>query len=386
MSGPRPAPAPGPGTAAPDGGGAGHAIEIVAVTKRYGRTVALGGVDLDIDPGEFVVLLGPSGCGKSTLLKLIAGLEDLTDGEIYIGGRLANYLRPSARDVAMVFQNYALYPHMTVRQNLGFPLKMQKLDKAEVAARVDAAAALLQIGGELERYPDELSGGQRQRVALGRAIVREPLVFLMDEPLSNLDALLRVQMRTELLRLHKRVGRTTIYVTHDQVEAMTMADRVVVMRNGLIQQVGRPGDVYRRPANRFVATFVGSPPMNIVDGRIASHDGLRRFEGPFSLDLPELAGADVPDGEISLGVRPEDLAIVPPSTVGAIPATIDLIEIVGADAYLSAAVGPATILTVRVDAESEVREGDHVDLRLVPRSGRLFRADGSRIVLPGEPR
>ena len=350
------------------------------------RTVALGGVDLDIEEGEFVVLLGPSGCGKSTLLKLIAGLEDLTDGEIYIGGRLANYLRPSARDVAMVFQNYALYPHMTVRQNLGFPLKMQKRTKAEIAARVEAAAGLLQIGTELERYPDELSGGQRQRVALGRAIVREPLVFLMDEPLSNLDALLRVQMRTELLRLHKRVGRTTIYVTHDQVEAMTMADRVVVMRNGSIQQVGRPSDVYRRPANRFVATFVGSPPMNLVDGRLATHDGVRRFEGPLQLDLADLAGVDVPDGEITIGIRPEDLTLVGPSTASAIPATIDLVEVVGADAYLSAAVGPGATLTVRVDAETDVREGDAVHLRLIPRSARLFRGDGERIVIPGEAR
>jgi ABC-type sugar transport system ATPase subunit len=361
------------------------AIEIVAVTKRYGRTVALGGVDLDIKEGEFVVLLGPSGCGKSTLLKLIAGLEDLTDGEIYIGGRLANYLRPSARDVAMVFQNYALYPHMTVRQNLGFPLKMQRLTKAEIAARVDAAAGLLQIGAELERYPDELSGGQRQRVALGRAIVREPLVFLMDEPLSNLDALLRVQMRTELLRLHKRVGRTTIYVTHDQVEAMTMADRVVVMRNGFIQQVGRPSDVYRRPANRFVATFVGSPPMNIVDGRLTTRDGVRWFEGPFDLELADLAGVDAPDGEIAIGIRPEDLTLVGPSAGSTLAATIDLVEVVGADAYLSAAVGPAAILTVRVDAETDVREGEAVHLRLVPRSARLFRPDGDRVLIPGEP-
>ena len=256
------------------------AIELVAVSKRYGSVVALKDVDLEIGQGEFLVLLGPSGCGKSTLLKLIAGLEDLTDGEVYIGGRLANYLRPGDRDVAMVFQNYALYPHMTVRDNLGFPLKMRKRPKAEVAERVATAANLLQLTTQLDKYPDEMSGGQRQRVALGRAIVREPLAFLMDEPLSNLDALLRVQMRTELLRLHRRVGRTTVYVTHDQVEAMTMADRVVVMQAGVIQQVGKPADVYRHPANLFVATFVGSPPMNLFAGQLVTRDGTCRSRVP----------------------------------------------------------------------------------------------------------
>ncbi|MFI5262132.1 MAG: ABC transporter ATP-binding protein [Candidatus Limnocylindrales bacterium] len=361
------------------------AIELVAVSKRYGAVVALHEVDLEIGEGEFLVLLGPSGCGKSTLLKLIAGLEDLSDGEVYIGGRLANYLRPGDRDVAMVFQNYALYPHMTVRDNLGFPLKMRKRPKAEVAERVQTAANLLQLTTQLDKYPDEMSGGQRQRVALGRAIVREPLAFLMDEPLSNLDALLRVQMRTELLRLHRRVGRTTVYVTHDQVEAMTMADRVVVMQAGVIQQVGRPADVYRYPANIFVATFVGSPPMNLFQGQLVAVDGGRRFEGPFTLPL---AGADwsgAPTGQVTLGIRPEEISLGPADDPGGVGAVIDLVESVGADTYLSAAIAPGLIATVRVDAETTVAEGDHLTLHLAPGGLRLFDADGHRVARAGSP-
>ena len=362
-----------------------YAIEVLGVTKRYGGIVALGGVDLDIEPGEFVVLLGPSGCGKSTLLKIIAGLEDPTEGEIYIGGKLANYLRPGVRDVAMVFQNYALYPHMTVRGNLAFPLRMRRLPKDDVARRVDAAASLLQLGSELEKYPDELSGGQRQRVALGRAIVREPLAFLMDEPLSNLDALLRVQMRTELLRLHKRVGRTTVYVTHDQIEAMTMADRVVVMRNGLIQQVGRPGEVYRRPANRFVATFVGSPPMNLFAGHLRTVDGRARFEGPIAVTIPGAGGAGVPDSDVTLGVRPEEIILVAESSPDAIPGVVELVEFVGADAYLTATIGPGAAVMGRVDAETSLTGGERVHLAVTPGAARIFDAAGDRVPLAGEP-
>ena len=359
--------------------GARYAIEILGVTKQYGKVTALGGVDLDIEPGEFVVLLGPSGCGKSTLLKIIAGLEELTEGEVYIGGRLANYLKPSARDVAMVFQNYALYPHMTVRSNLGFPLKMAGRPRDEVNQKVEVAANLLQIASELDKYPDELSGGQRQRVALGRAIVREPLAFLMDEPLSNLDALLRVQMRSELLRLHKRVGRTTVYVTHDQVEAMTMADRVVVMRGGLIQQIGPPDEVYRRPANRFVASFVGSPPMNILDGRIETADGSRRFSGPIPVDVPGLAGMALDNGPAAIGIRPEELLLVSAGTDDSFPAVIELVEPVGADIFLSAAVPGGAVLTIRVDAETRVAEGQSVHVRIAPGATRLFDAGGDRI-------
>jgi ABC-type sugar transport system ATPase subunit len=355
------------------------AIEILGVTKHYGKITALGGVDLDIEPGEFVVLLGPSGCGKSTLLKIIAGLEEPTDGEVYIGGKLANYLKPSARDVAMVFQNYALYPHMTVRSNLAFPLKMANRPRDEVNRKVETAASLLQITSELDKYPDELSGGQRQRVALGRAIVREPLAFLMDEPLSNLDALLRVQMRSELLRLHKRVGRTTVYVTHDQVEAMTMADRVVVMRGGLIQQIGPPDEVYRRPANRFVASFVGSPPMNILDGRIETADGRRRFVGPVTVAVPDLAAMSAVDGPASIGIRPEELLLTSAEMDGSFPAVIDLVEPVGADIFLSAAIGGGVVLTIRVDAETRVAEGETVQVRVAPGATRLFDSAGDRV-------
>jgi ABC-type sugar transport system ATPase subunit len=361
-----------------------YAIEILGVTKRYGKITALGGVDLDIEPGEFVVLLGPSGCGKSTLLKIIAGLEDLTEGEVYIGGKLANYLKPSARDVAMVFQNYALYPHMTVRANIGFPLKMAGRPKGEIEQQVAFASGLLQIGSELDKYPDELSGGQRQRVALGRAIVRQPLAFLMDEPLSNLDALLRVQMRSELLRLHKRVGRTTVYVTHDQIEAMTMADRVVVMRNGLIQQIGPPDEVYRRPANRFVASFVGSPPMNILDGRIETADGRRRFAGPIPVEIPGLAGATLDDGPAAIGIRSEELVLTGVGTAGSFPAVIELVEPVGADIFLTATVEGGAIITIRVDAETNVAEGENVQVSIAPGAIRVFDGAGDRVRLTGE--
>jgi len=356
------------------------AIELVEISKRYGRTQALQSVDLDIGSGEFLVLLGPSGCGKSTLLKIVAGLEEATDGEVYIGGRLANYLRPKDRDVAMVFQNYALYPHMTVGTNLGFPLKMRKVARSEVDRRVREIAALLELSNQLDKYPDQLSGGQRQRVALGRAIIREPVAFLMDEPLSNLDALLRVQMRTELLRLHRRVGRTTVYVTHDQVEAMTMADRIVVLRDGVIQQVGTTAGVYARPANRFVATFVGSPPMNLVSGRLVDGDGRRRFVGGgLSVELP--TRTPLGDGEVALGVRPEAVAVTGPDDPDAIEAVVDLVESVGADEYLSLTIGGTTSATARVEGGSGIADGDRIHLRIDPAAVHLFDAAGDRIEL-----
>jgi ABC-type sugar transport system ATPase subunit len=360
------------------------AIELVAVSKNYGSTQALASVDLDIEAGEFLVLLGPSGCGKSTLLKIIAGLEDPSDGEVYIGGRLANYLRPGERDVSMVFQNYALYPHMTVETNLGFPLRMRGRPKPEVAQRVAQVAALLELSDQLAKYPDQLSGGQRQRVALGRAIIREPVAFLMDEPLSNLDALLRVQMRTELLRLHRRVGRTTVYVTHDQVEAMTMANRIVVMRRGVVQQIGSTAAVYGRPANRFVATFVGSPPMNLFPGRLVSDAGVRRFEGEIAVALPTRTGSSVPDGELTLGVRPEAIDLVPESVAGGIPAVIELVESVGADQYISVSIGPGVAAVARVGADEPVAEGERVHLRFAPDGIHLFDAAGDRVPMEGE--
>jgi ABC-type sugar transport system ATPase subunit len=372
-------------TAADVNVGAGFAVELVAVSKQYGRIQALAGVDLNIKDGEFLVLLGPSGCGKSTLLKIIAGLEDPTDGEIYIGGRLANYLRPGERDVAMVFQNYALYPHMSVETNLGFPLRMRKRAPAEVAQRVQEVATLLELGDQLEKFPDQLSGGQRQRVALGRAIIREPVVFLMDEPLSNLDALLRVQMRTELVRLHKRVGRTTIYVTHDQVEAMTMANRIVVMRSGVIQQVGTTSEVYGRPANLFVASFVGSPPMNLLPGRIERREGRPTFVGEIVVPVPEAGIGDLTDGEVTFGVRPEALELVGPDVANALPAKAELVESVGADQFVSAVLASGAGLVLRVSADRTVREGEALHIRIAPPGIHLFDAGGNRVALAAQP-
>jgi multiple sugar transport system ATP-binding protein len=369
----------------PDGVADAFTIELLGVTKRYGDFVALQEIDLDIAPGEFVVLLGPSGCGKSTLLKIIAGLEDASEGEVYINGQLANYLRPKERDVAMVFQNYALYPHMTVETNIGFPLAMRRHTKAVVAERVREVATLVGLTDHLQKYPDQLSGGQRQRVALGRAIIREPVAFLMDEPLSNLDALLRVQMRTELLKLHKRVGRTTIYVTHDQIEAMTMADRIVVLRDGVMRQVGTPSEIYGRPADTFIAIFVGSPPMNLIPGRLLSVDGGQRFQGPIGVDLAALGPIAGAGEAVTLGVRPENVELSGSGDADAIPGRVELIEAVGADTFLSVGVADGTTVMVRVSADTRVQEGDCLHLRFPPQRLLLFDAAGNRVALPGEP-
>jgi ABC-type sugar transport system ATPase subunit len=361
----------------------GPAIELIDVCKDYGGVHAVRNVDLAIAEGEFVVLLGPSGCGKSTLLKLIAGLEDLTSGEIYIGGRLANYLRPGDRDVAMVFQNYALYPHMTVRKNLAFPLRRRGKPKSHVTERVEFASSLLHLEKELDRYPDELSGGQRQRVALGRAIVREPFAFLMDEPLSNLDALLRVQMRTELLGLHRRVGRTTVYVTHDQIEAMTMADWIVVMRDGLVQQVGRPDDVYNAPVNTYVATFVGARSMNLFEGTLVTADGERRFDGPFSLALPPGTLRERPDGEIVLGVRPEDVSLCPDGTPGQVLGVAELGERIGAQVYLNVRIAQDSPIVLSTDASNKIQEGERVCMQISQTKLCFFDPDGTRLETGG---
>src|SRR6201994_625408 len=260
-------------------------VEIRGVRKAFGATAVIHGVDVDIEDGEFVILVGPSGCGKSTLLRMIAGLENITGGEIRIGGRVVNDVPPKERDIAMVFQNYALYPHMTVFDNMGFSLKLRGAPKAEIDTRVNRAADILGLRPLLERFPRQLSRGQRQRVAIGRAIVRDPQVFLFDEPLSNLDAKLRVQMRAEIRDLHRRLGTTCIYVTHDQIEAMTMADRIVVMNHGVVEQIGTPLDLYDRPGNRFVASFLGSPSMNFLKGKVKVN-GAAGFEGPNGVKLP----------------------------------------------------------------------------------------------------
>jgi multiple sugar transport system ATP-binding protein len=280
-------------------------VEIRDVKKAFGSHAVIHGVSVGIDDGEFVVLVGPSGCGKSTLLRMIAGLENITAGEIRIGNRVVNQLPPKARDVAMVFQNYALYPHMTVAANMGFSMKLRGTDKAEIDKRVARAAEILGLTPLLGRFPRQLSGGQRQRVAMGRAIVRDPQVFLFDEPLSNLDAKLRVAMRTEIKALHQRLKTTTVYVTHDQIEAMTMADKIVVMHDGIVEQIGEPLELYDRPANLFVAGFIGSPAMNFMKGRL--DDG--RFVGDGGATVPVANGAAAKSGRATLGFRPEHIAV-----------------------------------------------------------------------------
>src|SRR5579863_8381357 len=284
-------------------------IGVIDVRKAYGALEVVHGVSIDIADGDFVILVGPSGCGKSTLLRMIAGLESITSGVIKIGDRVVNTLAPKDRDIAMVFQNYALYPHKTVAENMGFALKLRGRPKAEIDQRVQRAAEILDVGKLLDRYPRQLSGGQRQRVAMGRAIVRDPQVFLFDEPLSNLDAKLRVQMRAEIKELHQRLKTTTIYVTHDQVEAMTMADRIVVMRDGVVEQVGAPLELYDRPATLFVAGFIGSPAMNLFKGSIVGGDtpGFLTDDG---VRLPLKSAPAASDGRRAIyGVRPEHIAL-----------------------------------------------------------------------------
>jgi multiple sugar transport system ATP-binding protein len=285
-------------------------VGIRDVRKRFGTTEVIHGVSIDIADGEFVVLVGPSGCGKSTLLRMIAGLEEITSGEITINGRVVNNVPPKQRDIAMVFQNYALYPHMKVFENMSFSLRLAKVDQATIRRKVEEAAKILNLTEYLDRYPRQLSGGQRQRVAMGRAIVRDPQVFLFDEPLSNLDAKLRVAMRTEIKELHQRLKSTSIYVTHDQIEAMTMADHIVVMRDGIVEQIGAPLELYDNPVNTFVAGFIGSPAMNFVNGRVESEGGrpVVRLAGGIALPLPP--SVTVGEGTaVTYGTRPEHLRL-----------------------------------------------------------------------------
>ncbi len=302
-------------------------VTIQNLTKSYGAVEVIPGLSVDIADSEFVVLVGPSGCGKSTLLRMIAGLESITSGTIAIGDNVVNNLPPADRDIAMVFQNYALYPHKTVGANMAFSLRMRKMDKAEIDRKVAHAAEVLGLGPYLDRYPRALSGGQRQRVAMGRAIVRDPQVFLFDEPLSNLDAKLRVQMRAEIRELHQRLQSTTVYVTHDQIEAMTMADKIVVMRAGKIEQQGHPVAVYDKPANTFVAAFIGSPSMNLIDAVVVDRDGQPCARlGDLDLPLPPLAGLDA-GREIIIGIRPEDMQVADTG----LPAEISVVEPTGAE-------------------------------------------------------
>lgn len=355
------------------------AIELVGVTKRYGEIVALHDISLDIIKGEFLVLLGPSGCGKSTILKIISGLEDASDGEVYINGKLINYTAPKDRDVAMVFQNYALYPHMTVERNIGFPLQMQGVPKSDRRKQVVDVARLLEVDDLLEKYPGQLSGGQRQRVALGRALIRDPFAFLLDEPLSNLDALLRVQMRDELMQLHNRIGRTNIYVTHDQVEAMTMANRIVVLKRGVIQQIGSPQEVYRRPKNTFVATFVGSPQMNLIPGHIVSGEDGLKFVGPFDFPLHKKFAPWQGELQVSIGFRPEAISVTRHNQENLLQGSVVLVEPIGSDIFLNISVGADAVLKVRVPASFRVQIGDLVFLGIEADEIHLFDANGLRI-------
>jgi multiple sugar transport system ATP-binding protein len=306
-------------------------VQIADVKKSYGPTSVIHGVSVDIDDGEFVILVGPSGCGKSTLLRMIAGLETITDGQISIGERVVNQLQPKDRDIAMVFQNYALYPQMTVEQNMGFALELARASKVEIKEKVGAAAAILGLEPLLGRYPRQLSGGQRQRVAMGRAIVRDPKVFLFDEPLSNLDAKLRVQMRAEIKALQQRLNTTTVYVTHDQIEAMTMADKIVVLNAGKVEQVGSPLELYDRPANMFVAGFLGSPAMNFLEGTVSSnpHPGFQLADGT-SIHVDAIPAGVT--GSMVLGVRPEDIRLDPEAGT---PARVVVVEPTGAETHLA---------------------------------------------------
>jgi multiple sugar transport system ATP-binding protein len=347
------------------------------LTKRYvAGTVAVDKLNLDVADGEFVCLVGPSGCGKTTALRMIAGLEEISDGEIRINDRVVNDLQPRDRDIAMVFQSYALYPHMTVYDNMAFGLQLRKTPKEQIDRAVHDAARILDLERFLERRPGALSGGQRQRVALGRAIVREPAAFLMDEPLSNLDAKLRVQTRAEIARLHQRLAATMIYVTHDQVEAMTMGDRIAVINEGVLQQVGTPRELYEAPQNRFVAGFIGSPSMNFVAMTLDQKDGEPQLSGDGAtvrLDDAQAAGLrDRAAGPIVLGVRPEHLDVGSPDGPGLrLTATVDVIEFLGNDELIHAQSGDRDIVAI-VDTDVNLKVGEEVVLRAEPRRLHMF--------------
>jgi len=347
-------------------------LSVEKVSKSFGRTGVLGEISFTVPDGEFCVLLGPSGCGKTTLLRIVAGLETASSGEIRIGADRVDALPPRARDVAFVFQNYALYPHMTVFENLGFALRLQKVPKTEIHQRVTEVARLLEIDAQLQHKPQQLSGGQRQRVALGRAIVRRPKLFLFDEPLSNLDATLRASMRVELAKLHERLGATMLYVTHDQAEAMTLGEKIIILNRGSIQQVGKPGDIYHRPANTFVAGFVGQPQMNLFDGQL-DENGTRLkacgFEIDFSGALSNLGDAyrGVP---VTVGIRPEDLSECEPQDTW-FSGTADFIEDLGSDRFVHLSCREVK-LVARLPAQFEIKRGDALHLKADSRRVHLF--------------
>lgn len=356
-------------------------LSLKNVVKRYGSLEVIHGANLEIQDGEFVVFVGPSGCGKSTLLRMIAGLEDISDGKIEIGGKVVNDAEPADRGIAMVFQSYALYPHMTVEENLSFGLRMNGNPKADTEARVQRAAEILQINELMQRRPKQLSGGQRQRVAIGRAIVREPQVFLFDEPLSNLDAELRVQMRVEISKLHKQLGTTMIYVTHDQTEAMTLADKIVVLRGGRIEQVGAPLDLYDDPENRFVAGFVGSPKMNFLPGKVAHETAegvtITLDQAPtFSLTLPVAARPGI-GAPITLGIRPEHFEDA--GKAADLTVAVDVAEHLGNTSYVYAHLAEKLPLIIERPESRHVGKLDRLTVSVPANKAFLFDSDGTRL-------
>ena len=351
-------------------------LSLRKIRKSFKSSEILHGIDLEIGDRELVVFVGPSGCGKSTLLRLIAGLDPITDGEFQLDGKLMNDVAPSRRGIAMVFQSYALYPHMDVYENMAFGARLMGLDKAEVEARIAEAARMLRLEEYLKRRPRELSGGQRQRVAIGRALVRKPRVLLLDEPLSNLDAALRSEVRLEIARLHREIGGTTIYVTHDQVEAMTLADRIVVMNKGNIEQVGSPRELYQRPANTFVATFIGSPRMTLLD---MSRDAERlALAGGGSLVVPGVPAAA--GNELTVGVRPDGLRIAHGASDNALVAQVVYTEYLGDDAYVYARLGGGTQVSIRTDPEERFEPDETVAVTFIPGAAHFFsKSDGQRL-------
>jgi len=353
-------------------------VSFNGVEKAFGATKVIHGISFDIRDGEFMVLVGPSGCGKSTLLRMLAGLEEITSGTIAIDGRIVNDVDSKDRDIAMVFQSYALYPHMSVRDNMGFSLRLRRADKREIETRVARAAQILNLEPYLDRYPRELSGGQRQRVAMGRAIVRDPKVFLFDEPLSNLDAKLRVQMRSEIKALHQRLRTTTVYVTHDQIEAMTMADRIVVMHDGVIEQIGTPLELYDHPDNLFVAQFIGSPAMNVVQGTLRRTNGTAHVLTPDGIQWP-VASSGAADGQpVTYGVRPDHLELAGSGERG-VPGEIVVVEPTGSETELVVKVGAAQ-LVVEAHGRATLRPGDKVTFAVNPANVHLFdQKSGQRL-------
>ena len=362
-------------------------IQFKDIRKSYGDVAVVHGISLDIRDGEFIVIVGPSGCGKSTLLRMVAGLEQITSGELIIGERVVNNLEPKDRDCAMVFQNYALYPHMTVFDNMAYGLKIRGVPKDEIERRVNEAAKMLELGGLLARRPRQLSGGQRQRVAVGRAIVRKPKAFLFDEPLSNLDAKMRVQMRTEISKLHQHLESTMIYVTHDQTEAMTMGDRICVMKDGVVQQVAAPIDLYDHPCNKFVAGFIGTPPMNFFDGMIVHKDGKLMFVEPgFQFEVPaewKEKIAPYADKKMTFGVRPEDIGTKQAEEAPGMPrvtARVEVIEPMGSETFVYLNTGENTFIA-RVDPHRQVKVGEQVSFAVLLPNAHLFDGETELTVI-----